>query len=297
MRLTILDHGHRRRAKLFLALTSATSRVASPDIVKMLLYRPGFLTRPLLDLTADAMRGPSYWTAGEREYLAMCAAQRHQCPFCIDSHAELTRIAGQGEVDPDDPASARPQLRAVREFLDLVGRTPGPGNATEAAARVADLPEQAVQQALRVNLVWDIVNRLANAFGFVLREGQLYSGTRALHRFGYRFPSFLLADGPVTERGDAVADLRHAVLDAPATTEPALRAAAAAGGPLPEPWQSYVTTVRDASYRITDADVHRLTAAGHREDEVFEVTVAAAVGAALHGLHAGRAALEGRTTS
>ncbi|MFF3468806.1 hypothetical protein ACWCQN_39010 [Streptomyces sp. NPDC001984] len=43
----------------------------------------------------------------------------HRCPFCIDSHAELTRIAGHGEIDPDDPGSARPQLRAVREFLDL----------------------------------------------------------------------------------------------------------------------------------------------------------------------------------
>ncbi|MGW0632137.1 hypothetical protein [Streptomyces sp. NPDC002758] len=42
----------------------------------------------------------------------------HRCPFCIDSHAELTRIAGHGEIDPDDPGSARPQLRAVREFLD-----------------------------------------------------------------------------------------------------------------------------------------------------------------------------------
>ena len=62
MRLSILDHAHRRRAKLFLALTRTLSRVDSPDIVKMLLYRPGFLTRPLLELTAQAMRGPSYWT-------------------------------------------------------------------------------------------------------------------------------------------------------------------------------------------------------------------------------------------
>jgi AhpD family alkylhydroperoxidase len=297
MRLSILDHGHRRRAKLFMALTSVTSRVDSPDIVKMLLYRPGFLTRALLELTADAMRGPSYWTAGEREYLAMCTAQLHQCPFCIDSHAELTRIAGHGEVDPHDPASARPQLRAVREFLELISRTPDRADATEAAAGLADLPEHALQEALRVNLVWNIVNRLANAFGFILREGQLYSGTRALHRFGYRFPSFLLAEGPATDHGDAVADLRHAVLDAaPATTDPALRAAAVAGDPLPEPWQSYATMVRDASYRITDTDMDRLTAAGYSEDQIFEVTVAAAVGAALRSFDAGRNALGQRTT-
>ncbi|MEU5381854.1 hypothetical protein [Streptomyces sp. NPDC005968] len=244
MRLSLLDHGHRRRVKLFLALTSATSRVDSPDIVKMLLYRPGFLTRPLLELTADAMRGPSYWTAGEREYLAMCTARLHRCPFCIDTHAELTRIAGHGEIDPDDPESARPQLRAVRRFLELTSLTPDRINAAEATAGLADVPEHASQEALRVNLVWNIVNRLANAFGFTLREGQLHSGTRALHRFGYRFPSFLLSDGPGAGHGDAVADLRRLVLEAPATTDPALRAAAMAGEPLPEPWQSYATTVR-----------------------------------------------------
>jgi AhpD family alkylhydroperoxidase len=292
MRLSILDHGHRRRAKLFLTLTSAMSRVDSPDIVKMLLYRPGFAARPLLELTADAMRGPSYWTAGEREYLAMCTAQLLQCPFCIETHAELTRVAGHGDVDPDDPASVRPELRAVRDFLATVTCTPGRADATG----VAGLPKQAMLEALRVSLVFNIISRLANAFGFTLREGQLHSGTRALHRFGYRFPGFLLADGETTRHGDAVENLRHAVLDAPATTNPALRTAAAAGGPLPQPWQSYVTTVRDASYKITGTDIDRLTAAGHTEDEVFEVTVAAAVGASTRGFDGGRRALGPNTT-
>jgi AhpD family alkylhydroperoxidase len=287
MRLSVLDNGHRRRARLFLALTSTMSRVESPDIVRMLLYRPEFLTRPLLELTAGAMRGPSYWTEGEREYLAMCTAQLHRCPFCIDTHAELTRIAGHGDIDPEDPASTRPQLRAVREFLDMITRTPDRVD----AAGIADLPEPALLEALRVNLVWNIVNRLANAFGFTLRDGQLHSGTRALHRFGYRFPGFLLAGGDRTDHGDAVADLRHAVLVAPATTEPALRAAAAAGGPLPEPWQSHVGAVQDASHTITDTEIAGLTAAGHTEDEIFEVTVAAAVGAALRSFDAGRHAL------
>ena len=287
MRLSILDHGHRRRAKLFLTLTGAMSRVDSPDIVKMLLYRPGFFARPLLELTVDAMRGPSYWTAGEREYLAMCTAQLLQCPFCIDTHAELTRIASDGDIDPNDPASTRPELRAVRDFLATLARTP----TTRTPPGSAGLPEHAVLEALRVSLVFNIVGRLANAFGFTLREGQLQSGTRALHRFGYRFPGFLLADGEATSHGDAVADLRLAVLDAPATTDAGLRRAAAAGDPLPEPWHSYTAAVRDASYQITDADIGRLTTAGHTEDQIFEVTVAAAVGAALRCFDAGRRVL------
>jgi hypothetical protein len=214
-----------------------------------------------------------------------------QCPFCIDTHAELTRIASNGDINPDDPASTRPELRAVRDFLTAV--TPDDAD----ASRVTSLPEPAVPEALRVNLVFNIVARLANAFGFTLREGQLHSGARALHRFGYRFPGFLLADGKTTSHGDAVQNLRHAVLAAPATTDPALRAAAATGDPLPEPWQSYAAMVRDASYRITDTDIGRLTAAGHTEDEIFEVTAAAAVGAALRRFDAGQRALEHNATS
>jgi hypothetical protein len=221
----------------------------------------------------------------------MCTAQLLQCPFCIDTHAELTRVAGHGEIDPDDPASARPELRTARTFLATVTLTPDRADATG----VAGLPEQAVFDALHLNLVFGIIGWLANAFGFTLREGQLHSGTRSLHRFGYRFPRFLLADGETTRGGDAVADLRHTVLEAPATTDPALRTAAATGGTLPEPWQSYARTVRDASYKITDTDIDRL-AAGYTEEEIFEVTVAAAVGAAVHGFDAGQRALGHKNT-
>jgi AhpD family alkylhydroperoxidase len=162
MRLSVLDNGHRRRARLFMAVTGKLSGVTSPDIVKLLLYRPGFLTRPLLELTAPAMRGESYWTAGEREYLAMSTARVHECPFCVVTHAELTRIAGHGEIDPDRPLDARPELRAVQRFLEDVSRDLEP-------VPPSDLPAQAVLEALNVNLVWNIVNRLANAFGFELR--------------------------------------------------------------------------------------------------------------------------------
>ncbi|MFJ9779483.1 hypothetical protein ACIRSS_07865 [Amycolatopsis sp. NPDC101161] len=272
MRLSVLDTGHRRRARVFMAVTGKLSGVTSPDIVKLLLYRPGFLTRPLLELTAPAMRGESYWTAAEREYLAMSTARVHECPFCVVTHAELVRIAGDGDLVP------RPELLAVQRFVEDVSR-----DADLDPAVVRDLPAHAVSEALDVNLVWNIVNRLANAFGFELLDGQLKTGTRALHRAGYRFPGFLLADGP--------ADLRESVFEQPAHTNPELRRAAGTGSGLPSPWGDYVALVRDASHRVRDDDVRALLTAGCSEDEVFEVTVAAAVGAALRSFDAGRAAL------
>jgi len=261
MRLSVLDHGHRLRARLFLRLTGRDA----PDIVRTLLYRPDFFSRALLAVTAPAMRGPSYWTEGEREYLAMRTAELHRCPFCIDSHAELTRIAGRGEITPDDPYSVRPQLRAVRAFLDRTQRPDEVGAAP-------DLPAAAIDEALRVDLVWNIVNRLANAFGFTLRGDQLHSGTRALHRFGYRFPGFLLAGGAHHD-DDPIEALR--AVRAPAETEVS---------------RSYSALVREASYRITDEDIAGLTTAGHSEDDIFELTVAAAVEAALRSYDAGQGA-------
>ena len=76
---------------------------------------------------------------------------------------------------------------------------------------------------------------------------------------------------------------------------PDTRSAAASGGSLPEPWQSYAASVRDHSYRVTGTDIGRLAATGHSEDEIFEITVSAAVGAALLSLDAGMRAVRAGT--
>jgi len=100
---------------------------------------------------------------------------------------------------------------------------------------------------------------------------------------------------------------RRAILDSQGVTEPSLRRAVAAraaalgGGPavpaditgeIPEPFRAYVDAVALHAYRITDEDVAALRRE-ESEDAVFEVSVAAAVGAGLARLERGLAILRG----
>jgi hypothetical protein len=86
--------------------------------------------------------------------------------------------------------------------------------------------------------------------------------------------------------------LRHAVLDAPATVDAATRRAAYRGELLPGPLGGYVDKLRRYAYRVEDCDFDRLREAGCSDDEIFEVTIAAALGAGDARLIAGLTALD-----
>jgi alkylhydroperoxidase family enzyme len=66
-----------------------------------------------------------------------------------------------------------------------------------------------------------------------------------------------------------------------------LRAAARPARGRPPAAGAYLETVRRHAYRVTDEQVAELRAAGLSEDEIFELTVAAAVAAGLERLDAG----------
>lgn len=100
-------------------------------------------------------------------------------------------------------------------------------------------------------------------------------------------------DEVVVHHADLVAALRRAVFESAGETDPALRQAVGAGDPVDPVWAAYAEKVRTSSHRITDADVAALVAAGRTEVEIFEVTVAAATGAALQRLDAGLRAAGG----
>jgi hypothetical protein len=70
-----------------------------------------------------------------------------------------------------------------------------------------------------------------------------------------------------------------------------LRAMVAAAAPGRPELARYLAQVRQCAYTITDADVDALKDAGVSEDEIFEQTVATAVGEGLRRLDAAREAI------
>jgi alkylhydroperoxidase family enzyme len=77
-------------------------------------------------------------------------------------------------------------------------------------------------------------------------------------------------------------------------TEPfdQLRANVANTPPAPPAMAPYLAKVRERAYAVTDADVDALKAAGLSEDEIFEQTVAVAIGQGLRFLDAALAVIE-----
>jgi alcohol dehydrogenase class IV len=101
---------------------------------------------------------------------------------------------------------------------------------------------------------------------------------------------------------------RRAVLESQGVTDPALRrgvfarSAELSGGPaiaavtageIPEDLRKYVDTVALHAYRITDEYLQELRRAGYSEDAIFEISVAASVGAGLARLERGLGILRG----
>jgi uncharacterized peroxidase-related enzyme len=194
MRLAILDNGHRLRARMFMRAVRRLSGQRLDPVAQTALYRPRFFGAPMFAFGSDVLRGPSYWTAAEREFLAVFTSRLNQCPFCVRVHTETTRVESAGLLDIDDADSVRPQVAAVLPLLEQATLHPeSVSRADVDAVRAAGVPDDAIADALYVHLIFNIMNRLANALDFEWDSDEhVQVSAKVIHRIDYKFPSLLM---------------------------------------------------------------------------------------------------------
>ena len=81
IRLEVLDRGHAPDEAALLDVIRERSGNEPLGVVKTLLYRPELFGTPFSEELDRVMRGPSDWSAGERELFAAFASLLNQCPF------------------------------------------------------------------------------------------------------------------------------------------------------------------------------------------------------------------------
>jgi hypothetical protein len=81
VRLRCLEAGHDPQEAQALEVIRSLRGAEPPDVLKTLHYRPELFGRPFSAALELAMRGPSDWSAGERELFAAFVSSLNQCPF------------------------------------------------------------------------------------------------------------------------------------------------------------------------------------------------------------------------
>jgi len=201
MRLSVLEDGHRTRAKVFLAVARRLGGGEdADDVFKFFLYRPDLLGGPAWTaLIRSALRGPSEWTEAQREMFASITSRANTCEFCADIHSRTTRLLSGRDVDPAAPSSLddvqlTAQEAATIRLLEQVTQDPdGLTSADVDAVRAAGVSDDAIADALVVCFLFNLINRCVDAFGCGWdSDRHREQGAKALIRFGYKVPKFLV---------------------------------------------------------------------------------------------------------
>ena len=90
-------------------------------------------------------------------------------------------------------------------------------------------------------------------------------------------------------RGNTAPELRQSIAHFAANLSNSRQTTAA----IPLELEAYISKVALHAHKVTDEDVTELKALGYTEDDLFEITISAALGAGRARLNAGLAALRG----
>ena len=193
MRLTILDSGHGFGTKALFGLIRTVSRQPVLDVIKLVKYRADFYGGPMGRVTHEAMRGPSAWSVADRELMAAFVAKTNQCEFCTKAHTAVAQRAygvrkTVSALLPDlDTTAIEEPLRATLLMLGKLMREHAVDADDMRAVLAAGASRQQIEDALAVCFSFNVISRLADAFGFFVPGPNAFeAGAKYLLARGYR---------------------------------------------------------------------------------------------------------------
>lgn len=192
MRLQILERGHSFGTKVLFTLIRTVSRQPVLDVIKLVKYRADFYGAPMSAVTQEAMRGPSEWSVGDRELMAAFIAKSNQCEFCTKAHSAVAERAYGGKnvsgmlSEPGNAAIGEP-LRATLLMLGKLTHERTVSADDMRAVLAAGASRQQIEDALAVCFAFNVIGRLADAFGFFVPGPETFeAGAKYLVARGYR---------------------------------------------------------------------------------------------------------------
>jgi uncharacterized peroxidase-related enzyme len=140
------------------------------------------------------MRGPSEWSIGQRELFAAFTSHLNKCQYCLGHHkATSVQVLGderliQAVLEDWNTASIDEKTKLMLGFLRKLTLEPFHITAAEIVPlRSAGLSDDAIEDAIHICANFNIINQLADAFGFELPSPKgLACSTEVLLTRGYQ---------------------------------------------------------------------------------------------------------------
>jgi len=177
MRLEILTSGHRFNTKILFAFLRILRQPVS-DLLKLMAYRPDFYPGAMSQFIQKAMRGPSAWSVGDRELMAAFVSKMNACPFCMGAHTTTAERAYRDEAKVAavltnlETAPIEEPLRATLRMLRKLTREHEVNVNDMRAVLAAGVLREQIEDALAVCFSFNTINRLADAFDFIVLDSQ-----------------------------------------------------------------------------------------------------------------------------
>ena len=163
--------------------------------LRHIFHRWPDLAAPLTDYTETLMRGPSAFTAAERELIATVTSATNACHFCYGSHratAEAMGVDGaliESVMADLDKADIRREMKPVLAFVKTLTRTPDRITRDDVdAVFAAGWDADAFHHAVAICALFNHYNRIVDAYGIKMDDAYYADSGRQMAEEGYSGP-------------------------------------------------------------------------------------------------------------